>query len=250
MALFQMNFYSDALDQTTTVNVILPEGRKNGKFKTLWLLHGLTDDHTAWMRYSSVERYAKEHRIAVVMPCVDRSWYTDTAYGKKYFTFVTKELPDKIGFYCNGYSYDREDNLIIGLSMGGYGALKAALTYPEKYCFCASLSGALDITRYGRDYSLAEWRSIFGFDMKDASELAGSEHDVFALAEKKADFPSIYIWCGTEDSLYPINEKFSAHLSALSIDHTFKYSEGDHTWKYWDMQLKKSLELWRSEIQA
>ena len=73
MALFHMNFYSDALDQTTAVNVIIPEGRKNGKFKTLWLLHGLTDDYTAWMRYSSVERYAKDYKIAVVMPCVDRS---------------------------------------------------------------------------------------------------------------------------------------------------------------------------------
>lgn len=247
MALFQMNIRSDALDQSTTVNIIIPEGRKNGKFKTLWLLHGLTDDHSAWMRYSSVERYANEHRIAVVMPSVDRSWYTDTAYGKKYFTFVTEELPDKIALYFNGYSAGKENNIIIGLSMGGYGALKAALTYPDKYSFCASLSGALDITRYGREYSLAEWRSIFGFDIKDAAELKGSKHDVFALAEKKANFPSIYMWCGTEDSLYTINEKFSEHLTDLGIKHIFKSSEGDHSWKYWDMHLHTALELWSRE---
>lgn len=245
MALFHMNFYSDALDQTTAVNVIIPEGRKNGKFKTLWLLHGLTDDYTAWMRYSSVERYAKDYRIAVVMPCVDRSWYTDTAYGKKYFTFVTKELPEKMALYFTGYSAERENNLIIGLSMGGYGALKAALTCPEKYSFCSSLSGSLDVTRKGRSYEINEWRSIFGFDIKDALELEGSEHDLFALAEKKLDFPKIHLWCGTEDSLFPINEKFSAHLTSLGIDHTFKYSEGDHTWKYWDLHLQSALEIWK-----
>ena len=86
----QMNFYSKELGKATTVNVLIPEKcRSAGKpYKTMWLLHGLTDDHTAWMRYTSIERYANEWGIAVVMPNADRSWYTNTAYGVKYFDFI------------------------------------------------------------------------------------------------------------------------------------------------------------------
>ncbi|MBQ2252351.1 MAG: esterase family protein [Clostridia bacterium] len=242
MAFLQMDLYSESLGQTTSVNVLLPEKREGRMFRTLWLLHGLTDGHDAWMRYTSVERYAKRYGLAVVMPSADRSWYTDTAYGKNYFTWITEELPEKIARLFCGYSAAREDNLIIGLSMGGYGALKAALTCPERYGFCASLSGSLDVTRKNRPYNLDEWRSIFGFELRDAADLAGSEHDLFALASRGGDFPPLFLWCGTEDSLVEINRAFSAHLTSLGVAHTLKTSEGDHSWKWWDLHLKTALE--------
>ena len=248
MAFFQMTFRSEALGQDVSVNVLMPDDRKTTKLKTLWLLHGLSGNHSSWMRQTSIERYAKEYGLAVVMPCVDRSWYTDTAYGKKYFTHVTKELPEKIAYYFNDYSDKREDNLVIGLSMGGYGAMKSVLTYPEKYGFCASLSGSLDITRKNRPYDLDEWRSIFGFDLKSASELEGTKHDLFALADAARDLPYIYMWCGTEDPLMEANNNFSSHLTALGIAHTFNTSEGDHTWKYWDMHIQTALAYWKSNV--
>jgi S-formylglutathione hydrolase FrmB len=248
MAFFQMTFRSEALGQDVSVNVLMPDDRKTTKLKTLWLLHGLSGNHSSWMRQTSIERYAKEYGLAVVMPCVDRSWYTDTAYGKKYFTHVTQELPEKIAYYFNDYSDKREDNLVIGLSMGGYGAVKAALTYPEKYGFCASLSGSLDITRKNRPYDLDEWRSIFGFDLKSAAELEGTKHDLFALADAARDLPYIYMWCGTEDPLMEANNNFSSHLTALGIAHTFNTSEGDHTWKYWDMHIQTALAYWKSNV--
>ena len=246
MAFLEMRFRSEALNQMATVNVLVPE--KKEKFKTLWLLHGLSDDHSAWMRLTAVERYARTYNMAVVMPCVDRSWYTDTAYGKKYFTYITQELPEKMAFFFKGYSTAREDNLIMGLSMGGYGAIKATLTYPEKYSFCASFSGALDITRKNRPCDINEWRSIFGFELQSADDLAGTKHDVFHLAENSKDLPFIYMWCGTEDTLIEINKTFDAHLTRLGIDHTFKCSEGNHTWKYWDQQLETALELWNEQL--
>lgn len=248
MAFLQMNLKSVALSQGVCVNVLLPEKAEGATFKTLWLLHGRSDDHSMWMRYTSVERYAKGHGLAVVMPCVDRSWYTDTAYGKKYFTYVTQELPEKMAYYFRGYSPEKENNLIIGLSMGGYGALKAALTCPEKYSFCASLSGALDITRKNRPYDLDEWRSVFGFELRSAAELEGTKHDLFAIAKEAKEPPEIYMWCGTEDRLLDINKSFSSHLSDLGIAHTFESSEGDHSWKYWDMHLKSALDFWEKSI--
>ena len=245
MAFLELKFHSVSLGQSVSVNILVPE-KKEGTFKTLWLLHGLSDDHNSWMRYTSVERYADRYSLAVVMPCVDRSWYTDTAYGKKYFTFITEELPAQMAYLFKGYSRAREDNLVMGLSMGGYGAVKAALTYPENYSFCASFSGALDITRKNRPYHLEEWRSIFGFDLKSAAELEGTKHDLFAIAKEAKDPPFIYMWCGTEDAWIEANKQFSTHLSNLGIAHTFRPSEGNHTWKYWDAQLQNALACWEA----
>ena len=61
MAFLEMHFQSEALKQGVSVNILLPDKAEGGKFKTLWLLHGQTDDHTGWMRYTSVERYADKN---------------------------------------------------------------------------------------------------------------------------------------------------------------------------------------------
>ena len=253
MAFFEFHYYSHALGQQVCVNVILPEREKKellagipeGTYKTLYLLHGLSGDHYNWVRKTSIERYAEEYGIAVVMPGVSRSWYADTAYGMPYFTFITKELPAVCRGYFKGMTDHREDNYIAGLSMGGYGAIKAALTYPEHYAGCASLSGALDITRKGRAYRLEEWQGNFGFELSDALELEGSEQDIFALTRKNIEkgrpFPALYLWCGTEDTLLPINQQYHALLEQEQIPHLYEQSEGDHTWKWWDLHIQDAL---------
>ena len=253
MIFLETNCYSHALMRRVDFNVLLPENDKNGdntgvkgeKYKTLWLLHGLSSDQHSWIRRTSIERYAEEYGIAVVMPNVDRSWYTDTAYESQYFTFITKELPEICRGCFKGMSDAREDNMIAGLSMGGYGAVKAALLCPESYGYCASLSGALDITRKGRPYVLNEWRSIFGFNIDSALELEGTEHDVFAAARKNHDngikFPRLYLWCGTEDTLLNVNNSFHSLLDELGVPHLYETSEGNHTWKYWDLHIQSAL---------
>ncbi len=253
MAYFEMHVRSKVLEMQVTVNVILPEdtsskgpaGAPEGTYKTLYLLHGLSDDHTAWMRNTSIARYARDHGIAVVMPAVVRSWYTDTAYGSKYFTFVAEELPRLCRSYFKGMSDKREDNFVAGLSMGGYGALKMALTYPERFGGCASLSGALDITYYHKYYDMNEWRGNFGFDITDGSTIKDSENDVFALARRNREqgkpFPKIYMWCGTDDSLIDDNRRYKALLEELSVDFAYDESEGDHSWKWWDMHIQPAL---------
>ena len=100
MATMELHVYSKALKRVTAVNVILPEihktkpgvGNPGGTYKTLYLLHGLSGDHTNWLRKTSIERYVNTYGIAVVMPNVGRSWYTDTACGEKYLTFVSEEF--------------------------------------------------------------------------------------------------------------------------------------------------------------
>lgn len=255
MAFFEMKYHSDALRQGVTVNVILPEkaksmigmsGKAAAQYKTLYLLHGLSDDESIWMRRTSIERYAAEYGIAVVMPGVGRSWYTDTAYGAKYFTFVSEELPRVCRSYFKGMSEAREDNLIAGLSMGGYGAMKVALRCPETFGGCASLSGALDIASRDKYGDLPEWQGIFGYELQRFEELAGSEHDLLTLVGNNGaqgvPFPKLFLWCGTEDSLLGANRKMHGLLNECDVAHRYIESEGNHSWQWWDKHICTALE--------
>ena len=254
MAFCELRYHSDALGFAVSVNVVLPEtaktliGMQTGAgetYKTLYLLHGLSDDHTIWERRTSIERYATERGIAVVMPNGGRSWYTDMANGANYFTFITKELPAVCRRFFRGMSDKREDNFLGGLSMGGYGAVKAALTYPECYGGCICLSGALDIATF-KHHSVTEWRAIFGYDLESAAELRGSRHDVYTLAEDNAKkgiaFPKMYMWCGDDDYLLGNSIRFDSLLTSLGVEHKYEQSEGNHSWHWWDMHIQDGLD--------
>ncbi len=253
MAFCELRYHSDALGHAVSVNVILPEKAKtligmntgaDATYKTLYLLHGLSDDHTIWERRTSIERYAAEHRIAVVMPNGGRSWYTDMANGARYFTFITEELPSVCRGFFRGMSDKCEDNFIGGNSMGGYGAVKAALCHPERYGGCICLSGALDIASF-RYHSLEEWRAIFGYDLTSSEQIRGSRHDIYALAEANArdgkPFPKLYMWCGNDDYLLENSIRFDKQLTDLGVEHRYDQSEGNHSWKWWDLHIQDGL---------
>ena len=159
MAFTEFHYYSETLEIDVSVNVILPETRimaqQEGKpLPTLYLLHGLSDDHTHWVRQTRLEFYARKYRLAIIMPCVNRSFYTDMKRGAKYFTFVSEELPRVMEMYFP-LSSRREDRFAAGLSMGGYGATKLGLRLPERYAAIASLSGALEMEN---DYHMRKMR--------------------------------------------------------------------------------------------
>ena len=90
------------------------------------------------------ERYVEGLNLAVIMPAVQNSFYTDMVHGGKFLTFLTEELPAMLHDLFP-LSTERADTFVAGLSMGGYGAFKLALTRPDLYAAAASLSGALDI---------------------------------------------------------------------------------------------------------
>jgi putative tributyrin esterase len=254
MALLHVDFFSEVLGMCMQMDVILPqktqgqigmEGKAvSGKIPTLYLLHGMSDDHTIWQRRTSIERYVSEMGIAVVMPTTHLGWYTDTAYGSRYWTFISRELPEICRSFFHNLSDNREETFAAGLSMGGYGALKLGLGASETFGAVASLSGAADIGDVDLHAELAGlqfWRSIFG----DPERIRGSENDLFALAEKLKSsgrkLPKIYMWCGTEDFLYRQNVRMKNHLDKLGFDLTFEESPGDHQWKYWDEKIQTVL---------
>ena len=86
---------------------------------------------------------------------------------------------------------------------------------------------------------------IFGFDMKNQSELKGTRHDLFALAQQLHDegglFPHIYLWCGEQDRGHEYSERFSALLKELGVPHRYDSSEGDHSWPWWDRYIQDAM---------
>jgi S-formylglutathione hydrolase FrmB len=119
------------------------------------------------------------------------------------------------------------------------------LTYPERFGGCASLSGTLDIADATRQRPLDEWRGIFGFDLESAAQLKGTEHDLFHLIKRVTTdgkpLPRMYFWCGEGDHNVTHNRRYQDCLQALSVDHLYEESEGDHSWKWWDLHIQDAL---------
>ncbi|MCL1793754.1 MAG: esterase family protein [Oscillospiraceae bacterium] len=241
MAFFECNFFSKAINIFTAMNVILPEDDFGRDYPTLYLLHGYTDNHTAWTRWSSIERYAREYNLAVVMPDVQKSFYNDFPGindGYKYWKFVSEELIETSRRFFR-LSHNRKDTFVAGLSMGGFGAFKCALNRPDIFSAAASLSGAVD---WGRNLRNNIGNKEHEMIMGDLSKFDGSENDLFSAAEKTsklAEKPRLYQYCGTEDFLYEGNIKFRDFIKNLGYDYTYEESPGDHQWKYWDKHIEK-----------
>ena len=153
--ILQGNVYSSALDMETTVCFVAANNfSKEPPRKVCYLLHGLQGRADNFINYTMLADWCRTYHVLFVLPDAQRSYYTDMHYGQKYFTYLTQDLP-KIVRDVFRVSAAPEDSYIMGTSMGGYGALKAALTYPENYAACAAFSPAWrDMQRY----MTAEWR--------------------------------------------------------------------------------------------
>lgn len=247
MALLRCDFFSDSLSLSTSMTVILPQrtttqigmtgASSDGPPPVLYLLHGLSDDDTIWLRRTSIERYVAPLGLAVIMPQVHRSFYTDEAYGGRYWTFLSEELPGLVNSFFR-VSPRREDTFVAGLSMGGYGALKWALRQPERFAAAASLSGALDVaSRSSRAEDPRMYERIFG-----GSPLRGGPDDLLSLvAHAGPDHPRLYACCGTEDICYADNQRFQAACTAANVVLTANFSPGEHEWGYWDAKIQEVL---------
>ncbi|MCZ0701733.1 S-formylglutathione hydrolase FrmB [Natronobacillus azotifigens] len=254
MARITCDFFSDTLMLNTTMTVLLPEQTtkqfdiKNKKrtknlHPTLYLLHGFSDDHSIWTRRTSIERYAAEHGLAVVMPDVDHSFYTDMKYGKNYWTFLTEELP-RVAQELFPLSDQREDNFVAGLSMGGYGAMKWALNKPEKFAAAATLSGVVDLVSHVKNKEEPLEQTLF--HVFGEEDIEGSMHDVLHLLKKvdqsSGPKPKIYHACGTEDFLFEGNKLFKSIADQTKLDVKTTFDVGTHEWGYWDEHIKRVLQ--------
>lgn len=236
MAFLHVEFPSAALGMTTGVQVILPDTGELSKLRTVYLFHGLTDNCTGWTRITSCERYAREQSVALVIPEVQRSFYMDEVYGLSYFTYVSEELPQAM-HRIFGLSLAREQNFVMGLFMGGYGALKCALTYPRHYAGCGSFSGVASLKDFFRipetPVQDSEITALLG-----PAHTVPPESDLHALLEKAEQLPAIYLSCREQDGLYDMNCAFAQALADKGIFHRFDHRPGTHSRDFWEQSLQ------------
>lgn len=241
MAHLRCDIWSEAMGMTTSLEAVLPDRGKLKDAPVVYLLHGLSDNCSNWSRFTSVERYAGEKGAAVIMPEVQRSFYADMALGIDYFTYVQQELP-QICARLFGLSLRREKNFVMGLSMGGYGALKCALTAPRQYAGCAAFSAATEIearVRCAEGRMAREIQAIVGPEGKIPPEI-----DLLALLEKRkgTQLPRFLVTCGEQDVLYPESVRFVEALKKKGASVRFEHWEGAHEWAVWDKSVHLALE--------
>jgi S-formylglutathione hydrolase FrmB len=245
MAFLTADLFSESLEVGTSINVILPQATRaqigvaavsapDAGWPVLYLLHGLSDDHSAWVRYTSIERYATSAGLAVVMPAAGRSYYTDEAHGHRYWTWISEELPERVGEMFR-LSRRREDTYVAGLSMGGYGALKLGLTHPERYAAVASLSGAVDVRAV---MARPEWSEIRKRVFDDSVGADADLHELLARADART-IPPLYLGCGTEEELLlgTLTPLVDA-ARAAGVEVTTDFRPGVHEWGLWDAMIR------------
>jgi putative tributyrin esterase len=248
MALVHIDHVPESVKVNLPLNIILPDPGKMGevpvaKRKVLYLLHGLSDDASAWQRYSSIETIAAVYGLVVVMPSFGRSFYIDQPNGQNYFTYLIEELPQYLEDVF-GLAPCRADTLIAGNSMGGYGAIKAALLHPELYCAAASFSGMLSLEflkAFPNDPRRAEFSLLVG----DLEKLNGSEHDpavwLQRASQNRSQLPRLFVACGQQEDVYPLSVMFHADCQALGIPAEYHEEVAQHDWFFWNAQIQRFL---------
>lgn len=237
MAFLQCSYFSNVLQLNSCMNVILPDRKYDKPPAMLYLLHGLNGDHTTWMRRTSIERYAHHYNVAIFMPAVNRSFYSDMAHGPNYWEFIGEELP-RIIKQLFRLDEAEHDVYAIGNSMGGYGAFKLGLNYPGRFKAVASLGGALDIISIARSFKdepdfQMDFDAVYDHKIESAT---GTQNDlVHLLAHYPVDTPTEFFQhCGTSDYLIEFNRYFSEKARAVGLNTTYRETAGDHSWDCWE----------------
>ncbi len=232
-------------------NVILPVeyATSTARYPVLYLLHGYTGDFTDWVTLTNITDYARTYREIIVMPEGDNGFYTNSYSDPKraWEDYIIQDLIPYVDTHFRTIT-TRQGRAIAGLSMGGYGALKLALKYPQMFCAVASLSGAPAAAQWSaekpflRDQALRQVVEA-AFGPKDNPGRAAN--DPFELVKKlPADLrPQLYLAVGSSDFLLEENRAFVASLAQLKIPYEYRESPGTHDWWFWDRQIQIVLEL-------
>lgn len=244
MAWITTEFKSQKLKMPVEAEILVPQpGYKTLKqedgYKVIILLHGANNDRTEWLLKSRIYDMVKELPVLVFMPSGKNSFYVNTANGYDYMDYITEEIPNYIKNRFN-VSERRQDWLIAGESMGGYGALVCGLNHPEVFGNIASFSGAVDILDENVKLPNLNMDLIFG---NDREILRKSNYNLFELCHRVDvnNRPEIFMNCGKQDRLYNMNVRF---YDEIKNDYHVKYKDGDggHDFDYWDDRLREMLD--------
>ncbi|HEY6269056.1 MAG TPA: alpha/beta hydrolase family protein [Candidatus Acidoferrum sp.] len=238
--MIDVTFHSTALNRDMPYRVVLPANvSSNKKFAVVYLLHGGEGSLRDWSNYSDVARFA-ERGLILIMPEGYSSYFTNASERPqdRYEDYIVSDLIDDVEAKFPA-AVGRANRAIVGVSMGGFGAVKLALRHPELFAFAGGLSAALDVP--SRPFSikrLQQWhrhRAIFGkWDGQTQKE-----NDPFVLAQSTdtARTPYLFLTCGEQEGLMGVNRKFAGLLEQRHFRYEFHAAPGDHNWTQWNERL-------------
>ena len=252
MVLFRGDIKCKSLQRRTSISVILPadnihflndtEEIVEKPYKTLYLLHGLYGSDDIFLANTSIQKFAEDNGLAIVIPCGENSFYLNNeASHELYADYVGQELLD-ITRNIFPLSDKREDTFIAGFSMGGYGAIRNGLKYNKNFSKIGMISAALiteDIVNFTSDNNVLRSREFYESVFGNLDEVKNSDKDPKYLIETVDNIPDIYMACGVDDFLFERNADFYKFLKSKNIDATFVGSDGEHTWEFCDEFIKK-----------
>lgn len=248
---------SKALGVHRLYSVLLPSPLvPSSRYPVLFLLHGYGGDHSDWLAKTQLRTYLAGVPLIVVMPDAENSWYanSDARPTDRYEEYVMSDLRQSV---AQKYPVDTTREAIAGLSMGGYGAVMLAMKHPHAFQFAGSLSGAFSIPRFLEDSVnhpqpralRAEAISIFG----PPGSAHRNQYDPFMLfrlipADSTCFF---YFATGTDDAFrgfLPAQRMLTDSLRALRIPYEYHETPGNHSWKYWDREIRPLLVRLRENL--
>ena len=255
-----IQFKSELVGEVLPYDALLPAGyaESNKRYPVLYLLHGLFGRYDDWVTRTNLAEYAADYDLIIITPEGHDSWYTDGsgAPSAKYESYVVRELVSDVDTRFRTIK-DRRARGIAGLSMGGYGALKFGLKYPDQFTFAASLSGALDPAVRSEDHPGFIWdilRPSINIVFGPVGSQTRKTNDLHQIARslsasQVSSLPYLYLDCGLEDGFLTTNRELADILLTKKIPHQYRQLPGGHSWAYWDQQVKEVLRLY-SDLMA
>lgn len=240
VALRDVIFRSAALNRDMQYRVIFPTRAAPGqKLQVVYLLHGSGGGFRDWSNYSDVARFAESGRL-LVMPEGGSSYYSNAVDPPqdRYEDYIVNDLISDVESKF-AVATGRSNRGIVGISMGGFGAVKLALRHPDLFVFAGGISPAIDVPR--RAFSIKRlqqsrhFNSIFG--------LSGSrtrlDNDPFVLIRtaNPETVPFFFLTCGEQEGLLPANREFAAQLAQHHFRFEFHTVRGGHDWNQWNVWL-------------
>ena len=247
---------SNVLGAQVKYNVYLPDGfgQTEKTYPVVYLLHGLSDDYTAWVRNGNMQLVADELigtgeacEMVIVMP---NAGGADTRNiwngyfnmpGWRYEDFFFQEFIPAVEEKYRIVG-DKGHRAVMGLSMGGGGSTVYAQRHPEMFSSCYAMSAWLDNAN----------DEVWPLDSpKDCLYyVANSVHDHSALAFiDQADENTLerlrtvawFIDCGDDDFLFDLSVAFYQKMRDRGVKSEFRVRNGVHNWEYWHLALRQAL---------
>lgn len=265
LAHFSCNYFSYTLRRDITVNVITPEDTEHSAeqsyipsapYPVLYFIHGGANDGTTIQRYTSIERYAQEHKIAVVLLSSENKYSRklisvvgEYPGGPRQLTedfgeLITEELPRFVSAHFP-ISRERKDTYICGLSAGGYGTLINSLLHPEKYRAVGLFSPLLTSRSYLMSLSEEERKKEASVDeVQLRKNFLPEIQELLQLnVEKRLNMPDYYITSGLkEHGMIAYQNLLAQDLRSMHVNLTYRIDHPfGHEWAFWDLAVQDFL---------